>query len=77
MATGFVLIRTSPGHERDVYYSLHEMPGIREVHPLVGHYDLIVRIEAENHDKLGYIVLDQINHIQYVHDTETLTVAQF
>ena len=53
------------------------MKGIKEVHSLVGRYALMVKIEAEDHDGLGYIVLNQINHIQHIRDTEMLTATQF
>jgi DNA-binding Lrp family transcriptional regulator len=77
MTIGYVLIKTKPGHERDVYYDLYEMKGIKEVQPLVGRYDLIVKIEAKDHDDLGYVLLNQINHIKHIHDTEMLTATQF
>jgi DNA-binding Lrp family transcriptional regulator len=77
MAIAYILIRTSPGHERDVFYSLRNVPGLCEAHPLVGRYNIIVKIKAENFEKLGYLILDKINHLKYINCTETLTATQF
>jgi DNA-binding Lrp family transcriptional regulator len=80
MATAFVLIRTHPGHERDVYYHLHRLnkgSGISEVHPVIGRYNLIAKIKADTCEELGYIVVNKINQINEVNYTETLTTMQF
>lgn len=73
METAYVLIRTSPGHERDVYYRLHNLKGINggvaEVHPVIGEYNLVVKIMAKSFEKLGYVVVDKINHIEDVRCT--------
>ena len=79
MAIAFVLIRTLPGFERKVYYKLYELMGngIFEVHPVIGNYNLIAKIKAEDSEKLGYIVLNKINHIENINSTEMLTTIQF
>ena len=81
MEIAYVLIRTSPGHERDVYYKLRSLKGINggvsEVHPVVGEYNLIVKIKAENYEKLGYIVVDKINRLEGISRTEMLATTQF
>ncbi len=73
METAYVLIRTSPGHERDVYYRLYNLKGINggvaEVHPVIGEYNLVVKIMAESFEKLGYVVVDKINHIEDIRCT--------
>jgi DNA-binding Lrp family transcriptional regulator len=80
MAIAFVLIRTYPGHEREVYYHLHRLnkdSGISEVHPVIGYYNLIAKIKADTCEELGYIVLNKINHIKEISSTETLNAIQF
>lgn len=80
MAIAFVLIRTAPGHEREVYYRLHRLhkvTGISEVHPVIGHYNLIVKIKADTCEELGYIVVNEINSIKEISYTDTLTAMQF
>jgi len=76
MAMGFVLITTAPTHERDVYTKLSKVSEVVEVHPLFGEYDLIVKVEPEDFEKLGDIVVNKIRSIDGVIDTKTLTGSQ-
>ena len=60
MAIGFVLISAAPTREHDVYNKLSKVPEIVELHPLFGEYDLIAKIQADDFEKLGKIVVDNI-----------------
>jgi DNA-binding Lrp family transcriptional regulator len=73
MAIGFVLISAAPAHEHEVYNALSKVAEIVELHPLFGEYDIIAKIEAENFDKLGQIIVKKIRSIEGVIDTKTLT----
>lgn len=77
MAMGFILISTAPAREHEVYSELLKIEEIVELHPLFGEYDLIAKVEAEDFDKLGEIVVDKIRTIQGVADTKTLTGTKF
>ena len=48
-----------------------------ELHPLFGEFDLIAKIEAEDFNRLGQVVVDQIRTIPGVIDTKTLTGIKF
>jgi DNA-binding Lrp family transcriptional regulator len=76
MAIGFVLINAAPAHEHEVYTKLSKVPEIVEVHPLFGEFDLIAKIDAEDFEKLGELVVEKIRSIEGVIDTKTLTGAQ-
>lgn len=77
MAIGFVLITIAPTHEHDVNTKLSKVPEIIELHPLFGEYDFIAKIETEDFDKLGKIVVNKIRTIEGVTDTKTLTGTKF
>ena len=77
MAVGFVLTKAAPAHEHEVYNKLSKVPEIVELHPLFGEYDLIAKIEVENFEKLGSIVVNKIKSIDGVVDTKTLTGTKF
>ena len=77
MAIGFVLIGAAPAREHEVYNKLSKVPEIIELHPLFGEYDLIAKIEAEDFDQLGNIVVNKIRTIEGVIDTKTLTGTKF
>ena len=77
MSIGFVLINTAPAHEHEVYNKLCKAPKVVELHPLFGEYDLIAKIESDNFEGLGDIVLNTIRSVKAVIDTKTLTGTKF
>lgn len=77
MDTGFVLITVEPTHDNEVLEKLTKIPEVIELHSLFGEYDIMVKIEAENHEKLGGIVVSKIRTIDGVADTKTLTGTKF
>lgn len=77
MAIGFVLISAAPSREHDVYNKLSKVPEVIELHPLFGEYDLIAKIEAEDFENLGVVVVNKIRSIDGVIDTKTLTGTKF
>ena len=77
MAIGYVLISTAPAKEHEVFNKLKELPDIIELHPLFGKYDLIAKLETEDFNELGKIVVDGIRSIEGVIDTKTLTGIKF
>ena len=77
MAIGFVLITIAPKHEHDVHTKLSKVPEIIELHPLFGEYDLLAKIEADDFDNLGAIVINKIRSIEGVKFTTTFTETKF
>jgi DNA-binding Lrp family transcriptional regulator len=77
MAVGFVLINTAPAREHEVYNTLRGMERVIEVHPLFGEYDLIAKIEANDHNELGKVVVSRMRTIPGVTNTRTLTGTKF
>ena len=73
MVLGFVLISAAADRGLDVYDRVRRLPGVRELHPLFGEYDLIAKLEATDADALGALVADGIRSIDGVADTKTLT----
>ena len=77
MAIGFVLITIAPTHEHDVSTKLSKVSEIIELQTLFGEYDLLAKIEAEDFEKLGEVVVSKIRSIEGVIDTKTLTGTRF
>jgi DNA-binding Lrp family transcriptional regulator len=73
MAVGFVLISTEPTKEREVYDTLLKIEEVVELYPLFGDYDLIARIEANDYNSIGEVVVAKIRSIEGVRTTKTLT----
>jgi len=77
MVIGYVLINTDPMYEHEVYASLCKNKRIKEVHPLFGEYVLIVKIDADDFQSIGDIVINDIRSLNGVIDTKTLTGTNF
>jgi DNA-binding Lrp family transcriptional regulator len=77
MAIGFILINVAPAHEHEIYNKLSKIPQIVELHPLFGEYDLIAKIDANDFEELGTIIVNKIRSITGVLDTKTLTGLTF
>jgi DNA-binding Lrp family transcriptional regulator len=73
VVVGFVLINISPLYEYEVFNKLSKLHEIREIHPLFGEYDLIAKIEAEDYESIGEIIIQKIKTIKGIIDTTTLT----
>lgn len=77
MTANFVLIKTICCKEHEVEIKLRDINEISESHLLFGEYDLIVKLEAEDFDELGQMVVDKIRSIEGVLDTKTLAGIKF
>jgi DNA-binding Lrp family transcriptional regulator len=77
MSLGFILIKAAPVLEHKVYNKLLKIQEIIELQPLFGEYDLIAKIEAEDFEKLGEIIITKIRSVKGVIDTKTLTGTRF
>jgi DNA-binding Lrp family transcriptional regulator len=73
---GFVLMHVSPLHEYEVFNKLSKLKEVIELHPLFGEYDLIAKIEAEDYESIGEIVIHKIKTVEGITDTKTLTGIQ-
>ncbi len=76
MTSAYILVKTTPGHEREVYYKFFYVPEVCEAHPLVGEYSLILKIKADTCEGLGHIATDKIGSISNIVSTEVLPVLE-
>jgi DNA-binding Lrp family transcriptional regulator len=72
MPDAFVLFKTEPACERDVYLSLTEMDSVQELHALYGKFDILARITAPDSNSLTQMLMNDIRQIGGVKDTQTL-----
>ncbi len=72
MATGFALLSISPLHEKTVFEELKNIPQIKEIHPLFGEYDILVKMECSDIDQIGETVIKKIRSLKGVVDSKTL-----
>ncbi len=77
MPTAFVLFKTEPSMERDVFMALSSMNSIVETHALYGEYDLVARVHAEDSKELTKLLMGNLRIITGVKETETLIVVDY
>ena len=69
----YILISTIPKKEYDVYNNLLNLSEIIEIHPLLGWYDIIIKIKISDSKKLFDFVVNKVRRIEGIADTRTLT----
>ncbi len=78
----FVLIKVSPGHEKDVVDGLMKIKEVQEAHVVPGEWDILAVINSQKEivvpsdAKVYNLVMDKIVKIKHVQDTNTM-VSQF
>jgi len=71
-----VLINCDIGSEEDVISHLKTIDGVKEVHGTFGAYDIVVKIESDNHETLRDTITWKIRKIKRIRSTLTLnTIA--
>ena len=68
----YVLVVTDPGKTRRVKQALRDVPGITELHEVMGPYDLVVEIEVANLQAIPPILGDKIRSIEGIESTTSL-----
>ncbi len=77
MVTAVILIKVEPLKEKRVYQELQKIKGIKDLHQILGLYDIYLKLDCTTYEELSKIVLDQIRNIPGVVDTRTLPEAKF
>lgn len=73
----FVLFKTEPTHERDVFLALENNPLVVETHALYGEYDLIVRVSSSDQKELTTLLLTAFRQVPGVRETQTLIAVDY
>ena len=77
MPEAFVLFKTEPTRERDVYLSLSSNDAVAEVHVLYGEFDILVRVSSGNSGELSKILVQDFRQIDGVRETQTMIAVDY
>ena len=77
MPEAFVLFKTQPTRERDVYLSLSNNDVVAEVHVLYGEFDILVRVSSDNSGELSKILVQDFRQIDGVRETQTMIAVDY
>jgi DNA-binding Lrp family transcriptional regulator len=75
MSKSYVAIHCDIEHELDVIHNLKKISKIKEVQGVLGLYDVICKVEADNTQELENIIITKIRRIKHVQTTMTLLVV--
>ena len=76
MSTAFVLIKTKPMKESEVYRALLYLENVVETHVLYGEYDLAARIDFKDDKEMSRILIGDFRNISGIEQTETLIAVE-
>jgi DNA-binding Lrp family transcriptional regulator len=72
MVKAYVLIVTSPGATRRVAHAVKAMDDVREVHEVMGPYDIVAEIETETLQEIPTLLAERIRTIEGIQSTTSL-----
>lgn len=73
----YVLVRVKPTFESKIGEALKRIKKAKEVHPLFGEFDFIIKLEGRNHDEITQTILEEIRSLDGVASTKTLVRTSF
>jgi len=69
--TAFIFITVKPSKEREVLEKLRKIKNVTESFWLYGDYDIVVKVETEEKERLQAIIMQQIRSIKDIENTST------
>ena len=72
MIKAYVLVVTNPGSTRAVHDAVRAIPGVVEMHEVMGPYDIVIEIEVESLKDVPPILSDKIRSIPGIESTTSL-----
>ena len=72
MIKAYVLVVTQPGDTKSVVNALRAIPGVKELHEVMGPYDIVIEIEVESLSDVPPILSDKIRTIPGIESTTSL-----
>ena len=67
----YVLLQTEQGRMAEIAQSLAQLPAVSEANVVTGPYDVIARVQADDMDAIGQLVVAEVQNVGGV--TRTLT----
>ena len=76
MATAFVLINCEFNSEKNIMQQLKSIDNVKEVYGTFGAYDILVKIESDNVEKIRDTITQKIRKVEKISSTLTLMVIE-
>ncbi len=72
MIKAYVLVVTNPGETKAVVAALQGVAGVKELHEVMGPYDLVIELEVESLSDVPPILSDKIRAVPGIESTTSL-----
>jgi len=72
MIKAYVLVVTNPGETRSVVSAVKAIAGVKELHEVMGPYDIVIELEVESLSDVPPILSDKIRTIPGIESTTSL-----
>jgi DNA-binding Lrp family transcriptional regulator len=76
MSIAFVLVTLEAGSEAAVIQELKGLDNVKDIYPVYGVYDLVVKVEAKSQRELKDTITWKIRKIEKVRSTQTMLTEQ-
>lgn len=73
----FILFKTEPSHEQEVFLALESNPVVVETHALYGEFDLLVRVSSTDQKELTQLLMTEFRKIEGIRETQTLIAVDY
>ena len=77
MAKAYVLLKVTPGYERNIVKELNDLPEIEGINELYGEWDIITKASVERIEDLDALLSEKMRKIEGVTLTSTMIVADY
>ena len=77
MAQAYVLLKVTPGYERNIVEELKDLPEIEDINELYGEWDIIVKASVGRIEDLDALLSEKMRKIEGVTLTSTMIVAAY
>ena len=77
MASAYVLLKVTPGYERNIVKELKDIPEIEDINELYGEWDIIIKASVVKIEDLDALLSEKMRKIDGVTLTSTMIVADY
>ena len=77
MSVAYVLLKVSPGYERNIVKELKDLPEIEDINELYGEWDIITKASVERIEDLDALLSEKMRKIEGITLTSTMIVAEY
>jgi len=76
LVLAYILAKIEAGKDKEVFYEIKKLKGVRRASATYGIYDLIIEVESKNIEDLDEFVFDKLRKMSGVKETVTVIASK-